>query len=42
MLCGLPLELKRADEVERGMEPDGVVEAIDVSADRGGDLGPMT
>ncbi len=26
-------ELRRACEVERGMAPDGVVEAVDVSAD---------
>ncbi len=35
-----PFELKRADEVERRMAPDRVVEAVDISTDRGGRLGP--
>lgn len=34
-----PFELKRADEVEREMAADWVVEAVDVTADRGGRLG---
>ena len=40
LLRGQPFELKRADEVERRMAPDGVVEAVDVVADRGCRLDP--
>ena len=39
-LCCQPLELKRADEVERRVAPDGVLEAVDVATDRVGRLGP--
>ena len=35
-LRGLPLELKRADEVERRMAADGIVEAVDIAPDCGG------
>src|ERR1700723_922174 len=35
-----PLELKRADEVERRMAADGIVEAVDVTADCGRGFGP--
>ena len=38
-LRGLPLELKRADEVERRMSPDGIVEAVDVMSDCGDRFG---
>ena len=33
ILCCPPFELKRADEVERRMAADGIVEAVDVTAD---------
>lgn len=39
VLRGLPLELTRADEAERRMPADGIVEAVDVSADGGCCLG---
>lgn len=40
VLRGQPLELKRADEVERRMAPDGIVESVDAARDRGGRLCP--
>src|SRR4051812_36522237 len=39
-LCGPPFELHRAEEVERGVAPDGVVESLDVTADGVCSLGP--
>src|SRR3954466_8184546 len=39
-LCGPPFELHRAEEVERGVAPDGVVDSIDVTADGVCSLGP--
>ncbi len=41
VLYGLPLELKRADDVERGTAPDGVVEDFDGAADGCGRLGAV-
>src|SRR5271156_3814470 len=35
-----PFELKRADEVERRMAADGIVEAVDVTADCAGGFDP--